>query len=323
MRIFITGATGFIGVYLTKLLVQQGHEITVLLRTVSKRNLLPDTVKVIPGDLSIFEDKELQLPPFDVVIHLAGAIFADSDSEYMRLNYRATTDLIKCIRRQKYRLKKFIFASSLAAAGPSALAEVMTEEKKENPTEAYGKAKLAVEKYLDKLHDFPSVSFRPALVFGPGDQNTLHIFRMVRKGFGILINGKAQGLAFVDIEDLLQAFLKVIDTDSEGHRPFFIAYPQRISNKDLYLTIAELMNCKVRMIPVPKALLYSSMLISTGFSKIFGRTNLLDHKQYLQMTNDYVCSADSFCSEYGWAPKHNLRDSISKAYRGYQELGML
>ncbi len=323
MRIFITGATGFIGVYLTKLLVLQGHEITVLLRTESKRNLLPDTVKVIPGDLSIFEDKKLKLPTFDVVIHLAGAIFADSDTEYMRLNYQATTDLIQCIQRQKYRLKKFIFASSLAAAGPSAVSEIMREEKKENPTETYGKAKLAVEKHLDTLQDFPSVSFRPALVFGPGDQNTLHIFKMVRKGFGILINGNEQGLAFVDIEDLLQAFIRVIDTDIVGHSPYFIAYPQRISNKELYLTMAEVMHCKVRMFPLPKALLYASMLLSTGFSKIFGRTNMLDHKQYLQMTHNYVCSSESFSKEFDWTPQYDLRESISKAYKGYQKSGML
>ncbi|MDC0231369.1 NAD(P)-dependent oxidoreductase [Aureispira] len=119
MRIFITGATGFIGVALTKLLVKLGYQVTVLLRNDKKRPLLPESVDVIKGDLTIFQQNDLILPPFDIIIHLAGAIFASSRKEYFKLNYFATVHLVNCIKRQEWTPNKFIFTSSLAAAGPS------------------------------------------------------------------------------------------------------------------------------------------------------------------------------------------------------------
>lgn len=323
MRIFITGATGFIGVALTRLLVKSRFQVTVLLRNEKKRSLLPDSVNVIKGDLTIFEKSDLVLPPFDVIIHLAGAIFASSKNDYLNLNYSATVHLVNCIKRQKWSLGKFIFTSSLAAAGPSDYGEIMTEVRNPKPIEPYGKSKLSVEQYLDTLVDFPSVSLRPAIVFGPGDDNTLKIFKMVNKGFGILVSGKLQEISFVDIDDLLKAYINVIETPVKGHKIYFVSHPDNITNKVLFINIAAVMNKKVKMIPFPQFLLFGAMIISSFFSKLFRFDNLLDFKQYKHMTANFVCSSEQFENDFSWNAQIDLKTSIQKAYKGYLELEML
>ena len=161
MKLFITGATGFIGVHLTKKLVKLGFEVTALLRTPAKRVLLPKEVKIIEGDMSIFEDHNLELPEFDIVIHLAGAIFAKSPEEYLKFNCEVTKDLVHCLENQKWKLKRFLYASSLAAGGPSENVAV-DETSIPNPIDPYGAAKLASEEFLQTVTAFPT-TFIPTL----------------------------------------------------------------------------------------------------------------------------------------------------------------
>ena len=317
MKIFITGATGFIGTHLSKLLVDQGHELTALLRSEHKRKNLPDSVKIIKGDLTLFDDETLILPEFDVVIHLAGVIFAKDRAEYMRHNYEGLKSVVACIQRQDWKLKRFVFASSLAAAGPSGPDVVMTEKHRPKPAEHYGEAKYLCEVFLSELIDFPTTSFRPAIVLGPGDVNTLTVFEMAKKGLGISIDGKPQKVSFVDVDDLNEGLALMIKDESPEHKKFFVAHPTQITNEDLFSTMGKVMNKKVRVIPLPKPLLFVAMHVSTAFSSIFRIKNQLDDKQYAQLINHFMCSGQLLSDDLGWNPKHDLESSIAKAHAGY------
>ncbi len=323
MKIFITGATGFIGTHLTHLLVGKGHDITVLLRTEKKRKSLPSNIKVIKGDLSLFQDQALKLPPFDIVIHLAGVIFAKNKAEYFKYNFHAVEDLIHCIQRQEWIPKRFLFASSLAAAGASGADKALTEHDSPHPVDPYGEAKLKAEHFLQGIEQFPTTSFRPAIVLGPGDENSLTLFKMAKKNIGININGKAQFITFVDVGDLICAIVKMMEDASREHKKYFVAHPNIISNIDLFQTLGKVMDKKIWMIPLPQPILYAAMIISTFFSKIIGTTNQLDNKQYYQLINHFICSSKALQKELNWKPKYNLEESIRKAYEGYQKVGKI
>ena len=324
MNILITGATGFIGTHLSKLLVEQGHELTALLRTESKKHLLPKNAKILQGDLSIFEDEQLQLPPFDIVIHLAGVIFASSNQAYRKYNYLAVKSLIKCIQRQTWTPKRFLFASSLAAAGSSGTKDrILTEQDTAKPVDPYGSAKLEAEAYLSTIKDFPTTSFRPAIVLGPGDENSLTLFQMANKRFGMSVSGKPQYITFVDVADLNDAIVKMMQDTRTGHQKYFVAHPDTITNLSLFETLGKVLNKKVFVFPLPKPILYVAMQGSTLVSKLLGIKNQLDRKQYDQLINHFVCSSEALQKDLDWQPKYDLYASVEKAYEGYKELGIM
>ena len=150
MRVFATGATGFIGRHLCAGLVEDGHDVLALVRTPAKASVLPASVEILSGDLSIFANPETILEPVDVVIHLAGVVTAEDPSDYHRINYVAVEDLVRCLERQKWSPRRLLFASSLAAAGPSPEGRPLTEADSPAPIDPYGKAKAEAEASCSK-----------------------------------------------------------------------------------------------------------------------------------------------------------------------------
>lgn len=323
MRVLITGATGFIGQHLTRRLVRNHAKVTALLRSPEKRRLLPPKISILEGDMSIFKDPKLELPEFDVVLHLAGQIFAKTPEAYMAGNYSTTVDLVECILRQAWRPRRFLFASSLAAAGPSGDDSFLTEYDPCRPVDDYGRAKLKAEEYLATISDFPTTSFRPAIVLGPGDENTLTLFKMAQFRIGLSIDGEAQLLSFVDVADLNEAIMKMMNDDSKEDKTYFVAHPEVITNKDLFRSMGEAMGHDVFIIPIPKVGLQYASRLSALLSKQLGWRNQLDDKQVSQLMNNFVCSADKLERELGWHPRRDLSKSVRRAYDGYRSARML
>src|SRR5262245_57979690 len=139
MRVFVTGATGFIGAHLCRALVAGGHQVVALVRDPKKAAAeLPATgVEALAGDLSVFDRADLVLPACDVVIHLAGVVAADTLDQYQAINHEAVRSLVRALGRQAWRPRRFLFASSLAAVGPSASRAPRTERDPAEPIEPY------------------------------------------------------------------------------------------------------------------------------------------------------------------------------------------
>lgn len=323
MRAFVTGATGFIGLHLTRALVARGDHVVALVRNKDKARALPPGVETFEGDLSVFADPATRLPPSDVVVHLAGVVAADRPEEYEAVNFGAVKDLVDCLARQSFVPRRVLFASSLAAAGPSPPDRAWTEDDPPNPIEAYGDAKARAESLLRGL-PYPTTAFRPPIVFGPGDPASLTLFRTARSGVGFRVAGTPQKLSFVDVRDLVDGILLMAGDTRPGSFVYFASHPDAFDVRDLWKGLSAAVGRTVRVLPIPRALLYSAMLASTGFSKILRFKNQLDEKQYLQMTAPaFVCSSEKLRQDLGWAPRHGLFDCLANAAQGYREAGLL
>jgi nucleoside-diphosphate-sugar epimerase len=80
----------------------------------------------------------------------------------------------------------------------------------------------------------------------------------------------------------------------------------------------------VLVLPVPRAVLFVAMLVSTLLSKIFRFKNQLDEKQYKQMAAPaFVCSSEKLRADLGFTARHDLADTLANAARGYREAGTL
>jgi len=321
MKVFVTGATGFIGFHLCQRLVADGHSVVALVRDPKKATDLPSAVERFQGDLGRLDAPELVLPACDVVIHLAGVVSAQNPDEYHATNFEAVKGLVRCLERQSWRPRRMLFASSLAAAGPSMAARRMTEADPSAPVEPYGRAKLDAEAFLAGA-PFPTTSFRPAIVFGPRDTATLSFFKMAKQGWGFRVAGQPQALSFIDVDDLVSGIVAMMDDTSAAHHVYFVSALEDTDSAQLWKALAEVIGRRVRIVAVPRAVLRIASLLSTGLSKVFRFRNQLDGKQYTQLTAPaFLCSSDALQKAHAWRPRVGLSASLGKAWAGYRESG--
>ena len=325
MRFLVTGATGFIGTHLCHRLVKDGHEVIALVRNPEKAEALPTTgVHILNGDLSLFKDPELKLPACDVIVHLAGVISARCQQEYRAVNYDAVVDLVQCLLSQSWRPKRFVFASTLAAGGPSQPSVLKTEQDEDEPVEAYGRSKLDAEHYLKKVAPCPVTSFRPGAVFGPGDPAFLTVFRMAARGWGIRVAGRDPQFSYIYVDDLVEAIIPLLMDAASGHKTYYTVYPEPSTINTMWNILSETMQHKIRVAPIPAPLLFAAMLGSTAASKVLPYKNQLDLKQYRQLTAPaFICSSQALQDDFQWRAGTDLARCIQQTTAAYREAGWL
>jgi nucleoside-diphosphate-sugar epimerase len=248
----VTGGTGFIELHLSRRLAERGDEVVALVRSKRKAAQLPPSTTVLEGDLSLFADPRTQLPPCDVAIHLAGVVAADRISEYEAINFGAVKDLIEWIRRQSWKPRRFLFASSLAAGGPSPKGTVLTEGDPLRPIDPYGDAKARAEA-LVRAAPFPTTIFRPPMVLGPGDEASLTLFRAARARLGFRVAGAPQELSFVDVRDLVEAIVLMADDRRPGDFCYYASHPLQTDTRALWRELAQALGRSVFVLPYAAA----------------------------------------------------------------------
>jgi nucleoside-diphosphate-sugar epimerase len=324
LRIFVTGGTGFIGGHLCARLVARGDEVVALVRSPGKAAaVLPAGVATFAGDLSVFADPATELPPADVVVHLAGVVAAKSLAEYEQTNHAAVGHVVTCVSRQRWRPERLVFASSLAAAGPSPEGSPWTEHDPLHPVDPYGDAKARAE-IVVRGAPFPTTVFRPPIVLGPGDEASLPLFRAARSGLGFRVAGPPQKLSFVDVRDLVEALVLMVDDRRPGAQCYYASHPAATDVRELWRELGRAVGKSVVVAPVPRPVLYLAMLASTLSAAVFGFKNQLDAKQYKQMVaSAWLCASDRLRDDLGWRPRHDLADCLANAAGRYREARLL
>ena len=140
-RVLVTGATGFIGSHLVDELLWKGYEVAALVRESSDlRWLRGKQVEYVYGDL-LGKDQLPALTGFSYIFHLGGATKALRQRDFYHTNKEGTERLIAAARKVKG-LKRFVYLSSQAAAGPSPVERAQHEGDPPCPVSPSGKSKL-------------------------------------------------------------------------------------------------------------------------------------------------------------------------------------
>ncbi len=323
MRVLVTGATGFIGTHLCAALAERGDHVIALLRTKKKASLLPPGTETLEGDLSLFARPDVVLPEVDIVVHLAGVVAAETPAQYEQINFTAVRDLVGALERQSWTPKRLVFASSLAAAGPSPAHRPWTELDPVSPIDPYGDAKARAETVVAAA-SFPTTSFRPCIVLGPDDPATLTLYKSAKAGVGIRVGRDAQRLSYVDVRDVVSGIIAMCEDARDGHFLYYVSHPEPTDTDGLFAALGRALGKSVLVAPLPKLLLRAAVPIATVGSRLLGITNQLDIKQYKQMTAPaFICSSAALSHDLGWEAAYSLDETVAHAAAGYRASGAL
>src|SRR3989304_4039289 len=129
MKALVTGATGFIGSHLCEELARRGYQVTCLVREKSDLKWIENIdIKLIPGDCTSIASLFPAVTDVDYVFHLAGLTKACSCNDFFCANTEGTENLIKAVAEKNPKIKRFVYLSSLAAAGPSSKGSPLKKE---------------------------------------------------------------------------------------------------------------------------------------------------------------------------------------------------
>ena len=267
--IALTGATGFIGQWLLRELPKRGYRLRVLLRRPSAVPM--EAASAVVGDLARPQNMAAALADVDAVIHSAGVAHAMSglpEDDYRVLNTEATIALARAAQRAG--AKRFIFLSSIRAqSGPTA-DHVLTEDLAPQPTEAYGRSKLAAEQGLAKL-DLDWVALRLVLVYGPGVKgNMAELLRLARTPYPLPLGALHGRRSLLALENLVAAVDTVLAAPAGLRRPLIAADPAPLTIPEMIAAVRRGLGRAPGLIPVPPSLLKTA-LRATGRTEVYQR----------------------------------------------------
>lgn len=215
MRIFVTGASGFLGSYLVADLVARGHEAAVLLRPSGAAWRLREVhgrLDVISGTLDHLDELRGALIAFapEAVVHMAwrGVAGSERNSPVQAVNVADTVGLVELAAEAGARV--FVGAGSQAEYGPYDRA--IREDDAPRPTTLYGMAKLAAGSMAMRLCEergLRAAWLRIFSTYGPKDADHWLIPSMIRKlrsGQHIALTACEQRWGFLHARDAASAF---------------------------------------------------------------------------------------------------------------------
>jgi UDP-glucose 4-epimerase len=167
MKILVTGGAGYIGGTFTRLLLEQGHTVTVFDNLChSKRLALAPGAEFVDADVADRPRLEQTLAAgrFDGVMHFAALIEAGESMKhpevYFRNNTAATLSLLEAMLATGH--NRLVFSSTAACYGEPETTPIL-EDAKLAPTNAYGESKLLVEhmlRWMNQIHGLQYASLR-------------------------------------------------------------------------------------------------------------------------------------------------------------------
>lgn len=224
-RVLVTGASGFVGAAVTRLLIEQSREVAIILRTTSDNRRIDkmlDKVHVIKGDLSVLEEIKQNVKDFrpDAILHLGwqGVKGRDRNSINQVDNISASVDLYRL--SMECDCRAFVGMGSQAEYGPST--GKLDETSKTKPTTVYGIAKLATCQLLDRISLVQSKPFAWLRLFssyGPGDDPSWllqYLGRTLLKRQRPALTAAQQMWDYIYVDDAAQAMIATMDAKAKG-----------------------------------------------------------------------------------------------------------
>jgi nucleoside-diphosphate-sugar epimerase len=322
----ITGATGFIGSHLAESLLSKGYRVKCLIRKTSNLRWLKDLpIEYIYGDLFTRDALQAAVRDVDYVYHLAGVVAAKNREGYFRGNQEGTRNLHEAVLAANPGLKKFIFVSSLTAAGPGTGNEPVTEETVPHPITAYGRSKLAAEKeVMDRWDAIPSVIVRAPAVYGPRDVGILTFFQAITKGLEPHIGFREKKASLVHSTDLVNGIILAGENEKAVRTTYFIGSEQPYTWRELGALASRLMNKRTIRIKIPHLIVFTIAGISGVVGNLGKKPPILNFEKGKDITrSNWTCSIEKAKRELGYRESISVEQGFSETIRWYKEQGWI
>lgn len=331
-RVFLTGATGFIGQrLLNRLLSHQCYVTGTIRKSPPRIHRSNQSVSWVSCDLGRSDNTLGEaIEGCDYVFHLAAATRSTRSQNLVAKNvlaFRAVLDACAAARRPP----KLVYVSSLAAVGPSIGNQLLTEEVPKRPVSYYGKSKAACENLaIEYAESFPISIVRPPIVLGPGDRNGFQLFNSIKRWRYHMVPGFRDHLfSVIHVDDLSTALIRVaelgrrISRDNPSQGIYFATGDSVLTYAGLGKQIGIAVgHTETKLLRVPKWSLRAVGAINDIISRITGKQTFLNHDKCREGTaGSWACSGTKLRTETGFRVSASFEQRLAETAEWYQREG--
>jgi UDP-glucose 4-epimerase len=252
MRVFVTGGAGFIGSHVGRVLLDAGHQVTVLDNlSTGREDLVPPGATFIHGDLKDESELPARLAGHDVVIHLAALVpvpvSVERPVEFAENNVVNTVRLLESMRKAE--VGGIVFSSSATVYGLPRKLPLREDEPLGIQSNPYGASKVSAEAFVaayQRLYGFDATLLRYFNPYGPNElcEPETHLIpnvvRSALAGRPIPVYWQGEQVRdFIYVEDLARAHAAVLE--SNGLNYYNVGSEIGVKVKDVLQTVGDIL----------------------------------------------------------------------------------
>lgn len=321
MTTLVTGATGFVGLHLTRLLTGKTKGIRVLVRPSSQRRFIQELpVEFVEGDLRDRTSLEKALKGVTLVFHVAAdyRLWSRNPDELYESNVQGTRNLVEASRDAG--VERFVYTSTvgtIAVPHWHGLPDERTMATLSDMIGHYKKSKLVAEQeVLDAAaKGFPAVIVNPTTPVGPCDWKPTPSGRIILD----FLNGQMPayvdtGMNFVAVEDVAVGHWLAAERGRIGQR--YILGCRNMSLKQILDSLAAAMHRKAPRIRIPHAVALAAGYAENIFCSITGREPRIPLEGVRMARHKMFVDSSLAVRELGFAPG-SVDAALERAARWY------
>jgi nucleoside-diphosphate-sugar epimerase len=301
VTIAVTGGTGFVGSRFLDVAVQAGQQVRALTRRAQEQR---DSIEWVDGSLEDADSLRRLVTGCTSVVHIAGVINARDPSGFQRGNVDGTLAMLAAATAAG--ITRFVHVSSLAAREPK--------------LSHYGASKAKAEELVERSGlDWAIV--RPPAVYGPGDRETLELFKMANLRLMLLPPSGRVSLLYVD--DLARLLLVLVQAEDAHHLILEPddGTPGGWSHKELAAAIGEAVGRRNLSLSMPRAMLKIGAVVDQLVRRERAKLSA-DRAAYLSHDN-LVTEPSRRPQPPLWQPQVETRQGLALTAAWYREKGWL
>jgi nucleoside-diphosphate-sugar epimerase len=299
----VTGASGLLGGAVAKALLEKGHQVRAMTRSLPRaQSLARQGAEVIQADMTDPASLQRAVSDCQIVLHFAGALTGDpGDAAYFRqVNVEGTLYLAQAALAAG--VERFLHTSTAwvygydAGPGTSERSPYLISE------DAYIDTKIEAERRLQQLRaerGLPLVIIQPSEVYGPGDRHwTLMPLRFIQTGKMILVNGGSGVIQPIYVDDVVAGVLAAARRGRIGEA-YLLCGPEVVTLKRFYGEFAHMLDRKwtpsvsERLARVLVAVMESWSSL-THRPPLFSRSTLRGNSMHASYDGDKACEELGF-----------------------------
>ncbi|MGD2245816.1 MAG: NAD-dependent epimerase/dehydratase family protein [Candidatus Aminicenantes bacterium] len=318
MRVFVTGASGFIGSHLVRELLSKKWSVRILVherRTPDERGC-----EIVKGDIGDEHLLEEALKDSDALIHMAAALGGSliNRNEFLRVNVLGTKKILQAAF--KTGVKRVIHFSSAGVLGAVKNNETADESYPARPISVYDLTKLEGEQIaLQAAEEGAEVTIiRPGWVYGPGDRRTFKLIKAIaRKRFILVTRGKAcQTPVFID--DLIRGAILCMEKGKRGGI-YNIAGQETLPVKTIAETIAVATGVSIPRFHLPLFPVKAAAWSLEKAFRLLKKEAPLTRGKLAFFIHPKPLSIQKASRELGYAPQTDFQKGIAQTVQWYRQ----